>query len=141
LGCSTSASHKLLDDLVSLPKWNDIRGFAQNEIKKREGSIGWSFVLSETGNASLYPTMKEEDVWTVIAAADYPNNTYGEIIDMKIREDGTIISYKNRLKEGMKKAEQGSRYNSGQAPRVVDAARAYPHNNFLNGPLGPRASL
>jgi len=56
----------------------------------------------------------------------------------KMDRNMTVLILQNSK---MNKVEQGSRYNSGQAPRVVDAARANRHNYFLNGPLGPRVSL
>ncbi|MBD5782419.1 hypothetical protein IEN85_23165 [Pelagicoccus sp. NFK12] len=103
--CNTPASLALREELKADAQWPSVKAFAQAELRKQEGSLSWSFALSAEDNNSLVPVEKDGDIWTVVAAADYPDNRYGLVVDIRLREDGTILAYQNRLKRQMEEAD------------------------------------
>ena len=88
--CAASTDVAERKALANHDDWPTIKALVKNEVVRREGPRGW------TGSAAYSPVSLREDTWSVVAAADYPLNTLGRIIDVQLRLDGTIVSYERR---------------------------------------------
>jgi hypothetical protein len=70
--------------------WPNIRAAAQNEVARRERDTQWS--------ATAYFNAHEHTngVWYVVAAGAYPLNTWGDNIDILVKDSGEIAGYAPR---------------------------------------------
>ena len=95
-GCANHRAGQRIDALRREPGWRAIRATAEMEVARREGNTQWSH------SAYYSPQQHTNRVWAVVASGAYPLNTFGDSIDMLIRDDRGVMSYSPRMSHPIK---------------------------------------